>query len=61
MVTLYQLRDKLIREYDPEIIVELLQLDSEEIVERCFDLLERDFDRLCDILGVDNEEEESNS
>jgi hypothetical protein len=58
MATMHQLMTKLSNEYDPDVVVELLQLDTNDIIDRFTDLIERDFDRLVDMMGLDNEEEE---
>ena len=47
MITLYELKDKLLQTKDPDELVELLDISSEELLDRFEDKLDERRSRLC--------------
>lgn len=64
MMTLKDIQEKLVQEYDEITLLEYLQVDGALLVERFSDIIERDFDKFhCLVSEVDDEfpEEEDRS
>jgi hypothetical protein len=50
MLTVDEMRDKLLAQYDAELLLELLQINSEELLDRFEDRLETHYETIRDAL-----------
>jgi hypothetical protein len=55
LLTINELKDRLIQEYDADTLLEILDIDAEEIMEAFHDKIEARFDVLLEELDIDEE------
>ena len=60
-VTFLELKQRLIEQTDPDILVELLDLSSEDIAEAFSDKIEERFDQLMEQYFLESERDDSSS
>lgn len=56
MLTLEELKEQLAERHDPDVLLEILDIDSSELVEAFHDKIEARYDELLELVDVEEEE-----